>query len=228
IAKETFSRKLVLILSEIGTIDYRNKKIEQQILVFLNSIEEEGQSNIEEAERNTIKQESELKKKEVIKEEKEEKQHTVNEILKEAQGAKSVKNKDTKKVKQEDRLEPKDKKVYFTIWGLPNRISKKATEVEWSPIKEDIKKKLEANWVLPLRDDQLARIIAGRKELAQKLVKEIKEKLIWEFSNSMKIEAGYPNAPKLGITVVTKNIAIESGFSSMTKKDKEKESRVMK
>ncbi|RIB21214.1 hypothetical protein C2G38_2177236 [Gigaspora rosea] len=40
IAKETFSRKLALTLSETGTIDYRNKEIEQQILAFLNSIEE--------------------------------------------------------------------------------------------------------------------------------------------------------------------------------------------
>ncbi|CAG8714880.1 42012_t:CDS:2 [Gigaspora margarita] len=48
------------------------------------------------------------------------------------------------------------------------------------------------------------------EELAQRLVEEIKEKLIWELSNSMKIGAGYPNTPKLGATVVTKNIAIEN------------------
>ncbi|CAG8801960.1 43954_t:CDS:2 [Gigaspora margarita] len=37
-------------------------------------------------------------------------------------------------------------------------------KVEWSPIKEDIKRKLKANWVLPLRNGQLARITAGRSE----------------------------------------------------------------
>ncbi|CAG8852882.1 7335_t:CDS:1, partial [Gigaspora margarita] len=110
IAKETFSRKLALTLSETGTIDYGNEEIEQQILVFLNSIEEEGQNDIEEVERNTIKQEPELKEKEVIKEEKKEKQHTINEILKEAQGAKGTKNKSIKEVRQEDSLELEDEK----------------------------------------------------------------------------------------------------------------------
>ncbi|CAG8845607.1 23_t:CDS:2, partial [Gigaspora margarita] len=38
---------------------------------------------------------------------------------------------------------------------------------------------------------------------------------------------GYLNAPKLDATVVTKNIAIESGFSSTAKKDKGKEPRVI-
>ncbi|CAG8840493.1 18432_t:CDS:2, partial [Gigaspora margarita] len=146
IAKETFSKKLALTLSKTGSIDYRNEKIEQQILAFLNSIEEEGQSNIEIMERNTIKQEPELKRKEVIKKE-EEKQHT---------------DKDTNKVRQEDRLEPEDEKVYFTIWDLPNRISKSKAEVEWSSMREDIKRKLEANWDLPLKNGQLARIIAGK------------------------------------------------------------------
>ncbi|CAG8815610.1 28996_t:CDS:1, partial [Gigaspora margarita] len=52
IAKETFSRKLALTLSEIGTKDYSNEKIEQQILAFLNSIEEESQNDIEETEKH--------------------------------------------------------------------------------------------------------------------------------------------------------------------------------
>ncbi|CAG8787974.1 15023_t:CDS:2, partial [Gigaspora margarita] len=126
IAKETFSRKLALTLSKTGTIDYGNEEIEQQILVFLN---------------------------------------------------KGIKDKDTKKVRQEDSLELEDEKVYFMIWDLPNRISKKQvteiikkfgqpkeihilhsmnnktrTEVEWSSMREDIKRKLEANWVLQLRN----------------------------------------------------------------------------
>ncbi|CAG8751142.1 36061_t:CDS:2, partial [Gigaspora margarita] len=267
IAKETFSRKLALTLSKTGTIDYGNEEIEQQILAFLNSIKEEGQKSIEEAERNTIKQEPELKRKKVIKEEEKEKQHTINEILKEAQEVEGMKNKDIKEVRQEDSLELENEKVYFIIWDLPNRIFKKQVtemikkfgqpreirilhsmnnkmrpKVEWSSIKEDIKRKLEANWVLLLRNGQLARITAGRseriklekrqrklkyfnyaieweytmpyrkgsespnervnnkeeinqerhrlEELAQRLVEKIKEKLIWELSNSTKIGAG--------------------------------------
>ncbi|CAG8797745.1 42947_t:CDS:2, partial [Gigaspora margarita] len=166
IAKETFSRRLALTF-----------------------IEEKGQNDIEEAERNTIKQEPELKRKEVIKKEEEEKQYTINKILKEAQGVEGMKNKNTKKVRQEDRLEPEDEKVYFMIWDIPNRIFKKQVtemikkfgqpreirvlhsmnnktraEVEWSPMREDIKRKLKANWVLPLRNSQLARITAGRSK----------------------------------------------------------------
>ncbi|CAG8812032.1 41097_t:CDS:2, partial [Gigaspora margarita] len=103
IGKETFSRKLALTF-----------------------IKEEGQSDIEKTERNTIKQKPEFKKKGVIKKEEEkEKQYTVNELPKEDQGSEGMKDKDTKKIRQEDRLEPENKKVYFMIWNLPNRISKK-------------------------------------------------------------------------------------------------------
>ncbi|KAF0534299.1 hypothetical protein F8M41_010039 [Gigaspora margarita] len=42
--------------------------------------------------------------------------------------------------------------------------NKTRAEVEWSPMRENNKRKLEANWVLLLRNGQLARIIAGRSE----------------------------------------------------------------
>ncbi|CAG8701780.1 30847_t:CDS:2 [Gigaspora margarita] len=40
----------------------------------------------------------------------------------EAQDTDGKRDKDTEKVKQEDKLEPKHSKVHFTIWDLPNRI----------------------------------------------------------------------------------------------------------
>ncbi|CAG8818576.1 12499_t:CDS:2, partial [Gigaspora margarita] len=185
IAKETFSRKLALILSESKTIDYGNKKIEQQILIFLNSIKEEGQ---------------------MIKEEEEEKQYTINKILKEAQGAEGMKNKNTKKVRQEDRLEPEDEKVYFTIWNLPNRIFKKQG-----------RSRVESNER------------RYQKKTRSKLGSTIKERSVSKnySREDTKIGAGYSNTSKLGAIVVTKNIAIKSGFSSIAKKDKKKELRVL-
>ncbi|CAG8832289.1 32794_t:CDS:2, partial [Gigaspora margarita] len=127
IAKETFSRKLALTLSETETIDYGNKKIEQQILAFLNSIEEEGQNRAED-----------------------------------------IKDKDIKKVRQEDSLELKDEKVYFMIWNLPNRISKKqVTEMIkkfGQPREIRILHSMNNKMRAEVENGQLARIIAGRSE----------------------------------------------------------------
>ncbi|CAG8483833.1 43910_t:CDS:2, partial [Gigaspora margarita] len=89
--------------------------IAKETFTFLNSIKKKGHSDTEEAERNTIKQEPKLKRKEVIKEKEEEKQHTIKELLKETQGAESTKNKDTKKIRQEDRLEPEDESLLYDL-----------------------------------------------------------------------------------------------------------------
>ncbi|CAG8678266.1 35229_t:CDS:2 [Gigaspora margarita] len=54
-------------------------------------------------------------------------------------------------------------------------------EVDWSPMREDIKRKLEANWALNERLNNKEEINQERhrlEELAQRLVEEIKEKLI--------------------------------------------------
>ncbi|CAG8830264.1 1446_t:CDS:2, partial [Gigaspora margarita] len=153
-----------------------------------------------------------------------------------AQRAESMKNKDTKKIIQEDRLKPKNKKVYFMIWNLPSRgrvesnerrYQKKtrsklgSTTKKWSVSKNYSREKLNNKEEIYQERHRL-------EELVQRLVEEIKEKLIWELLNNMKIGAGYSNAPKLGATVVTKNIAIESRFSFTAKKDKGKELRVLK
>ncbi|CAG8596096.1 21888_t:CDS:2 [Gigaspora margarita] len=81
----------------------------------------------------------------VVKEEEKEKQYTVNELPKEAQEAEGTKNKDTKKIRQEDRLEPEDEKA-------PDKRLNNKEEI----------------------DQERHRL----EELAQRLVKEIKEKLI--------------------------------------------------
>ncbi|CAG8834368.1 31652_t:CDS:2, partial [Gigaspora margarita] len=137
-----------------------------------------------------------------------------------------MKDKDTKKIRQEDSLKLENEKVYFTIWDLPNRISKKQVteiikkfgqpreihilhsinkktraEVEWSSIRKDIKRKLEAPNKRLNNKEKIDQERHRLEELAQRL---------------------------LGATVVTKNIAIESRFSSTAKKDKEKEPRVLK
>ncbi|CAG8790472.1 26841_t:CDS:2, partial [Gigaspora margarita] len=61
--------------------------------------------------------------------------------------------------------------------------NKTRAEVEWSSIKEDIKKKLEANWVLPLRNSQLARITAERSKRIELEKRRVNAKAVHIFQN---------------------------------------------
>ncbi|CAG8837742.1 39577_t:CDS:2, partial [Gigaspora margarita] len=86
----------------------------------------------------------------------------------EAQGAEDIKDKDIKEVRQEDSLELKDEKVYFTIWNLPNRIFKKqVTEIIkkfGQPREIHILHSMNNKMRAEVENGQLARITAGRSE----------------------------------------------------------------
>ncbi|CAG8827257.1 45175_t:CDS:2, partial [Gigaspora margarita] len=107
-----------------------------------------------------------------------------------AQGAESIKDKDTKKIRQEDSLELEDEKK---------------RQWEYDNITYGNNKKAFSDTIQPGPNERLnnkEKIDQERhklEELAQRLVEKIKEKLIWGFSNSTKIGAGYPNAPKLAL-----------------------------